>query len=130
VRNPSLYPPTSQFYKLKVKANLPFLDKSSRICLVEFEWNEHKNERNIAERSLDFADARFLFDKPILIWTDSRKDYKEQRLIGLGEFNDRVLVLVYTMRQESIYRIISFRRANKNERRKYYSWIKKHEKQD
>jgi uncharacterized DUF497 family protein len=96
---------------------------------VEFDWDEIKNKQNIATHGLDFADAQSFFDKPVFSWTDVRKDYKESRLVGIGELNDRVVVLVYTMRQ-GICRVISLRRANKNERRKYYSWIKNHEKQN
>ena len=97
---------------------------------MEFEWDESKNKKNLADHGLDFADAQFLFDKPVFGWTDNRKDYKEKRLVGLGEFNSHVVVLVYTMRQKTICRVISLRRANKNERGKYHSWIKNHEKQN
>ena len=45
---------------------------------------------------------------------DDRKDYGEQRFITIGYLVDRIVVLVWTLRQ-GIRRIISMRRANDRE---------------
>lgn len=50
--------------------------------MLEFEWDRSKNEKNIRERNLDFADAVEMFDVPMLVNVDVRADYKEQRCVG------------------------------------------------
>lgn len=97
---------------------------------VAFEWDERKNEKNIAERSLDFADAQLLFDNPVVRRADLRQDYGEERFIAYGELKGQVVVIAYTLRKVDICRIISLRKAKRNERRAYYSWLQEHEKQD
>ena len=49
---------------------------------------------------------------------DLRKDYKEKRYIIIGRVLSALLVVVYTIRKNTI-RIISARRANKKERDSY-----------
>ena len=53
-----------------------------------------------------------------LEWIDDRRDYGEERIIALGRDERTILFVVYTMRDNTL-RIISARRATKNERRKY-----------
>lgn len=96
--------------------------------IIEFEWDERKNALNLVKHGFDFVDAQFFFDKAVLNWVDERKDYGEKRFVGLGELNGQAVVLVYTLRQENICRVISLRSARKNEQRKYYSWLEKYEK--
>ncbi|HEX4045907.1 MAG TPA: BrnT family toxin [Gammaproteobacteria bacterium] len=85
---------------------------------MKFEWDNNKNEINIQQHGIDFHDAAVIFEYPILIKTDTRKDYGEKRLIGLGLLFGVVIVIVFTKRGEAI-RVISIRRANKNERKIY-----------
>ncbi len=91
---------------------------------MKFEWDENKNRSNISVHGIDFRDAYLVFEKPILIKTDTRKNYGEERLIGLGELFNAVIVIIFTKRVDSI-RVISIRRANKNERKIYQEKIKK-----
>lgn len=85
---------------------------------MEFEWDKNKNEKNIERHGIDFQDAHFIFDNPILIKTDTRKDYGEKRLVGLGMLFGILVIIVFTKRIHNI-RVISIRRANKNERKIY-----------
>ena len=48
-----------------------------------FEWNKSKNELNIRKHGLDFADAHEMFDSPMLVLPDKRRDYGEERLLVL-----------------------------------------------
>lgn len=89
---------------------------------MEFEWDEAKNHQNIAKHGIDFVDARSIFDKPVLLRPDNRKDYGENRLIATGVMNDIVVVMTFTLREERI-RIISARKANKHERKIYQDQI-------
>ena len=87
--------------------------------IIVFEWDELKNQRNIAERGLDFADAVKLFRETTVISEDARKDYGEQRFVAAGILEEQLVIIVYTWRSENRIRIISFRKANKRERRNY-----------
>ena len=49
---------------------------------------------------------------------DSRKDYGEQRMIGYAPILDRVYCVVYTDRDDE-RRIVSLRKANKGEVKRY-----------
>ncbi|HBC71740.1 MAG TPA: BrnT family toxin [Coxiellaceae bacterium] len=86
---------------------------------MRFEWNEGKNKRNILKHGIDFAGAALVFlDCDRIEVVDNRKDYGETRYRTIGVVNEIILCIVYTIR-ESTYRIISARRANKNERETY-----------
>ena len=91
---------------------------------MKFEWDERKNQSNIAKHGIDFNDSKFIFEKPLLLRTDDRKNYKEERFIGLGKLEDLVVVLVFTRRKNKI-RIISVRKGNKQERKMYYERFEK-----
>jgi uncharacterized DUF497 family protein len=87
---------------------------------MEFEWDEEKNERNIRERAIDFADIPPLFDGFTVTIEDDRDAYGEQRFSTIGLLRANVLVVVHTERVGKI-RIISARRATRNEQRLYFS---------
>ena len=84
-----------------------------------FEWDEAKNKANIAKHGVSFEQAAQMFAQPVLSQTDDRADYGEVRQISLGMIEDTVcLVVVHTDRNGKI-RIISARRANRTERKRY-----------
>jgi uncharacterized DUF497 family protein len=85
---------------------------------VEFEWDEAKNKANILKHGIDFDDAIGIFNGQVLERVDARRDYGEMRIIAIGVVEGRELVLVYTMRGR-MCRIISARRARRDERRTY-----------
>lgn len=86
---------------------------------MEFEWDEGKAQKNIEKHGIDFEDAIFIFSGPTLEKVDGRHDYGETRFVALGMVDDRVLVVVYTDRND-VRRIISARRAKADERRAYH----------
>lgn len=63
---------------------------------MNFEWDERKNETNSDKHGFDFADAYRTFDSPMIVELDERYDYGEDRLIGSGMLDGRVVVLIYT----------------------------------
>lgn len=85
---------------------------------MKFEWDEKKNQSNIQKHGFDFIDAEKIFGEPYLIFEDDRKDYGEDRFIVAGWLSSRMVVLVFTRREE-IYRIISLRKANEREKKKF-----------
>ncbi len=86
---------------------------------MNVEWDEEKRRANIIKHSLDFADSWEMFAGPLLTGLDERKDYGEDRWIGIGLLKGIVAVIVFTERGEDTLRIISLRKALKHERIKY-----------
>ncbi len=82
---------------------------------MEFEWDDDKNNACLARRGFDFAYAvRVFFDPHRIVVQDRRWDYGEDRYRALGMIEERVYVVVYTVRGSAI-RIISARKANAKE---------------
>lgn len=86
---------------------------------MEFEWDEDKNQANIRKHDFDFSDAWQLFESPMLIAPDVREDYGEDRWVGIGFLQTRVVVVVYVERRQDTLRIISLRKAQKYERQQF-----------
>lgn len=81
-----------------------------------FEWDEQKNELNRAKHAIDFDEAIEVFYGPTVVRRSDRNN--EERWVAIGLSEDRLIAVVFTRRAEFI-RIISARRARKNEEREY-----------
>jgi uncharacterized protein len=95
---------------------------------MTFVWDESKNEQNIRKHGFDFADAERVITGPLPFYArlDRREDYGEDRWQGIGVLDGVVVVvIVFTEPQTNVVRIISMRKATKNERREYENQIKK-----
>ncbi len=86
---------------------------------MKLEWDKRKNQANIEKHGLDFADAHKIFESPMLVNIDDRKDYSEDRWVGIGLMDMRVVVIVFTEPKENTIRVISFRKATSAERKRY-----------
>jgi uncharacterized protein len=85
-----------------------------------FEWDDHKAAANLAKHSVSFEQAQQAFNDLLAVeFQDDRRDYGEDRSILLGMVGDRLLVVVHTVRGDTV-RIISAREAEPHERRRYY----------
>lgn len=82
----------------------------------EFEWDPAKNESNLEKHGIDFEDAIGIFASPIVLFRSDRGG--EVRWVAVGMLEGREIAVVYSIRDER-YRIISARRARKNEREAY-----------
>ena len=91
---------------------------------MKFEWDEEKNKENIRKHGFDFADAWEIFEAPTRTALDLRKDYGEDRWNGIGFLGNRIVVVIFTYRNENTIRMISLRKALKNERKKFEDAIK------
>ena len=81
-------------------------------------YDTKKNQENILKHAVSFEDVA-LFEWDTAITTkDARKEYGESRFVSYGLIGERLHVLVWTRRDGTI-RPISFRKANKRERRFY-----------
>jgi len=95
------------------------------VATMQFEWDENKNSENIRKHGFDFADAWQVFENPLFVKLDDRADYGEDRWTGVGMMsNGVVIVLVFTEKGRETIRIISMRKATKNERTRYEKAIK------
>ena len=89
------------------------------------EWDEVKEEANLRRRGLSLRLAELVFEGPFVEEEDTRSDYGETRFVAAGpvaEFGDRIHIVVYTWRGTN-RRIISFRKANDREVRKYQDYV-------
>ncbi|MCK0164335.1 BrnT family toxin [Marinobacter sp. S6332] len=83
---------------------------------MKIEFDNAKNERNIKLRGLSFElAAKFDFDGAIEV---EQVVSGEQRYFALGHIGPRLYALVYTLRTDFV-RVISLRKANKREVRRY-----------
>ena len=88
---------------------------------MEFIWNEKKNRQNIKKHGFDFADAWQVFDKVLLTSLDDSQDYGEERWIGIGMLNNGTVVLIVFVEEDNdTLRIISLRKASKNEQEIFF----------
>lgn len=85
---------------------------------MEFDWDQPKHERNLRERGIGFDEAALIFEGDLVEWVDDRFDYGERRICAIGAVDADVLRVVYTVRG-TVRRIISARRANRKERRRW-----------
>ena len=86
-----------------------------------YEWDEAKREANLVKHGVDFMDALEVFADPLRVErVNRRREYAEERREVLGMVRDQMLFVVYTLRGE-VRRLISARRASRNERRAYYA---------
>jgi uncharacterized DUF497 family protein len=83
-------------------------------------FDPSKNSRNITERGLSFERAVDFDFGTALIGSDERREYGEVRYVALGFLDGRLHVLCFTETDDGI-RVISFRKANSREVKRYDS---------
>ncbi len=85
---------------------------------LEYEWDDAKRQANLERHGLDFA-AMEAFDwDGAVIFEDDRFDYGETRFVAYGRIHGRLVAVVYTLRGDAV-RVISLRKANTREERRY-----------
>jgi uncharacterized DUF497 family protein len=89
---------------------------------VKYEWDEEKRKSNIRKHGLDFEDAAEIFEGDTLTVSDDRKDYGEKRFVTIGLCKAVVIVVAHTEKDDLI-RIISMRKATKNEENSYFEQV-------
>jgi uncharacterized DUF497 family protein len=97
------------------------IDETHSCCYVNYmiiEFDSAKREKTLLERGIDFADSGKVFDGLHFIARDDRSDYGEERFITVGLLDDRMVVIVWTPRNNA-RRIISMRYANDREISRY-----------
>ena len=90
---------------------------------VEFDWDPEKERANINKHGVSFEEARTVFyDENAIQFFDPDHSQDEERFILLGmSFKLRVPVVCHCYRKsETLIRIISARKATKNEAKDYW----------
>lgn len=91
-----------------------------------FDWDDNKAESNKKKHGVSFAEAATAFSDPNAIeFLDSKNAEKEERwiLVGLSA-RSHVLLVVFVEREEKMIRIVSARKAVKEEMNQYFSKVK------
>jgi len=85
---------------------------------VRISYDRAKNDRNVRNRGLSFDSAAQFDFEGALYALDERRDYGEMRYIAIGMLGVRLHVLCFAETADGI-RVISFRKANAREVRRY-----------
>ncbi len=86
---------------------------------MQFEWDEEKAKRNENKHGITFNEAASIFSADYRFFFD-KGDHDEPRFKAIGfDKYGRFLAVIYTMPSDYLIRIISARKATKNERNKF-----------
>ena len=94
---------------------------------VRLEWDEAKNRANQRKHGVSFEEAAHVFQDPLQVSVQDRTEGGEQRWQTFGVVSGVVLLMVAHAVREvdehghavEVIRIISARRADRTERRRY-----------
>jgi uncharacterized DUF497 family protein len=89
---------------------------------LRFEWDAQKNRENQRKHNVSFEEARSVFfDLQAVEFYDDKHDETDDRFLLLGvSARLRILMVCHCLRAGgAVIRIISARRATKNEQREY-----------
>lgn len=91
-----------------------------------FDWDENKEKLNVKSHDgIDFEEASFALQDEFALeeFDDAHSNAEEKRYACIGETENKVLYVIYAVRNENteneIYRIISARLAEPEERKGY-----------
>lgn len=91
--------------------------------MIKFEWDKTKNILNIKKHGIDFNEAATVFlDDEALLIEDEKHSNEEDRFVLLG-FSQKanLLIVCHCYRaNDEVIRIISARKATKNETKQYF----------
>lgn len=92
------------------------------MSILTFEWDENKNKTNQKKHGVSFEEAKTVFyDNNALLIEDPEHSLDENRFILLGfSYYLEILTVCHCYRSDdSVIRIISARKATRNEARTY-----------
>jgi uncharacterized DUF497 family protein len=89
---------------------------------VRYEWDDEKAESNFRKHEVDFVDAIPALEDPNRVEdVDPDVDHGEERIRVTGMTQSGVLFVVIALPEEDAIRIISARKATRNEEDRYYA---------
>ena len=90
---------------------------------MEFDRDDAKRKANLRNHGIDFVGIEEVFEGETVTILDDRFDYGEQRFVTFGILDGRVVAVAHTETDNRI-RVISVRKATKNEEESYYKEIR------
>lgn len=94
-----------------------------------YEWDETKRVINLQKHGIDFIQADLVMESPDALRFYARTVNDEARCGAMAEVTGHVLQLIYTMRDDTV-RCISFRKAKRKERNRYYAYLQQRRSQE
>jgi hypothetical protein len=89
---------------------------------IRFQWDPQKADRNATKHGVTFLEAATVFQDPLaFIFDDEEHSDEEHREIIVGHSTRHRLLIVSFTEREEVIRIISARRADREEREDYES---------
>jgi uncharacterized protein len=89
--------------------------------MLEFEWDEAKRLKVLADRGIDFERAREIWQGTVLE-VPSRTKSNEERFLAIGQVDGRVITVIFTWRSGK-RRLITARRARRHEAQDYHAEV-------
>lgn len=87
---------------------------------MDYVWDETRREENRRKHGVDFADAVGALEDPFILTAEDPDARPEVRLVTIGRgFDQNILLVVWTERDEESIRIITARRVSPGEARHY-----------
>jgi uncharacterized DUF497 family protein len=88
---------------------------------MTIEFDPIKAVSNLQKHGVHFAEAEMVLQDPMALTIEDPDTVHEQRWITMGmDLTGRILLVVYTYRSDQI-KIISIRKASRQEREKYHA---------
>ena len=89
---------------------------------MQYSYDPEKKASNLKKHGLDFDDARSVIESgEAVTFEDRRFDYGEVRYLTLGLLDGEV-VIIATAETDKTIRVISMRKAVKNEQKIFYEY--------
>ena len=82
-------------------------------------WDEAKRRSNLKKHGLDFRDADLVYENPDKCTYEASREHEYRLMdVALAVIKGKLLTLVYTENADEV-RVISFRNASREERKRY-----------
>ena len=96
-------------YKASNVLSISYLYIQKAYFMVHYDWHSAKCDSNIDKHGLDFIDAPLVYESlEKVTFKAIRED--EERYIDIAPVGERLMVLVYTIRNSVVW-VISYRKA-------------------
>ena len=95
--------------------------------MIRFEWDERKNRINLSKHGISFEEAQTVFyDENAIMFDDPDHSVEEERFLIIGiTSHENICIVSHCYRgQDDTIRIISARKATKNEIRTYNNHLR------
>lgn len=90
---------------------------------MNYEWDKQKEGLNIKKHGIDFSDAAIALEDENALTIEDHDHYEQRfKTLGMGSFLN-ILFVVHAERDGEHIRIISVRKADRNEIKQYYKGL-------